>query len=75
MPEKYADLLRQTPPWADLKAIKEFYRNTPSGYQVDHQIPLNGKNVRGLHILANLQYLTIRQNQIKSNKFLSEEDI
>ena len=51
------------------KAIQEFYTNCPDGYHVDHIIPLNGKNVSGLHCIDNLQYLTANQNLRKSNKF------
>jgi hypothetical protein len=61
--------LQQTPKWADLNAIKEFYINCPEGYHVDHIIPLQGKNVRGLHVLENLQYLTRSENCSKGNKF------
>lgn len=57
------------PKWADVKAIREFYMNKPKGYEVDHIIPLSGKLVSGLHVLENLQYLTIAENRSKNNKF------
>lgn len=57
-----------TPSWADLDAIREFYFNCPEGYHVDHIIPLNGKNVSGLHTMENLQYLPALDNLKKSNK-------
>ena len=50
-------------------AIKDFYNGCPEGYHIDHIIPLNGILVSGLHVLANLQYLTIKDNLIKSNRF------
>lgn len=65
-----AKLKQATPPWADLKAIKEFYKNCPEGYQVDHIHPLNGKTICGLHTIENLQYLTISENKKKGNRLI-----
>jgi len=58
------------PKWADIEAIRKFYMNKPQGYEVDHIIPLSGKTVSGLHVLENLQYLTIAENRSKNNKFI-----
>jgi len=66
--KRRASLLQQTPKWANLKEIEEFYKNCPKGYHVDHVIPLKGKNVRGLHTLDNLQYLPAKENLRKYNK-------
>lgn len=33
----------RTPPWADLAEIRRIYEECPTGYQVDHVIPLRGK--------------------------------
>lgn len=61
--------VKATPKWADLNKIAEFYRNCPKGHHVDHIIPLRGKNVCGLHVLENLQYLPSVENLKKSNKW------
>lgn len=58
----------QTPKWANLEAIAEFYRNRPEGYHVDHIVPLNGVDVSGLHVLENLQYLLAKDNLSKGNR-------
>jgi hypothetical protein len=60
--------LKATPRFANLKKIKEIYMNCPKGYHVDHIVPLQGKNVCGLHVEWNLQYLTPLENSFKSNK-------
>ena len=62
--------LQRCPAWADIAAIAQLYENCPKGYHVDHIIPLNGKNVSGLHVLENLQYLPAKENMSKSNKFI-----
>jgi len=57
-----------TPKWVgaeERKLIRNFYSSTPSGKQVDHEIPLQGRNVCGLHVLSNLQYLTPAENRAK----------
>lgn len=60
----------QTPSWADLIAIAEFYKKRPDGYHVDHIYPLNGQYVCGLHVLENLQYLPAEENLKKSNFYV-----
>jgi hypothetical protein len=63
-----ASKLKATPKWADLKQIEAFYAKCSKGYEVDHIIPLQGKNVCGLHVHYNLQYLSRSENRSKSNK-------
>ena len=52
-----------------LSAIRQFYRDMPSGCVGDHIIPLRGENVSGLHVEGNLQYLTPKENAAKRNHF------
>lgn len=61
---------KQTPKWADKKAIANIYKNKPEGLQVDHIVPLRGKYVCGLHVEYNLQYLTPSENARKKNTFV-----
>lgn len=58
---------KSCPGWVDLDQISKFYKSTPKGMTVDHIIPLKGKNVCGLHVLWNLQYLS-REENCKKNK-------
>ena len=67
--------LQQTPAWADHGAIKRFYSYaaqitdmTGVEHEVDHIEPIQGKNVRGLHVPCNLQIITAEANKSKGNK-------
>ncbi|RLG44960.1 MAG: hypothetical protein DRN81_03240 [Thermoproteota archaeon] len=71
--KRHTAKLNRIPTWTDLKAIKEFYKNCPRGYHVDHIIPLQGTHVSGLHVLENLQYLTAKENHSKHNKITLEK--
>jgi hypothetical protein len=71
---------RAVPPWLNAiqKAqIQEFYeiaaaRTTQTGikHHVDHEVPLRGVGVHGLHVPWNLQILTEFENCSKHNKIV-----
>lgn len=67
--KRRATKLNATPKWVDKEALKVFYKNCPDGYVVDHVIPLIHKEVCGLHVPCNLQYLTPTENSAKGNNF------
>lgn len=56
----------------DLEKIKDFYRQCPPGWEVDHIVPIKHALVCGLHCLANLQYLPATVNRRKSNTWMPE---
>lgn len=70
--------LKRTPPWLSdkqLKDISKFYlkakrltESTGVVYHVDHIVPLQGKNVCGLHVPWNLQVIPSKDNLKKRNK-------
>lgn len=71
--------LLATPSWlsvAQKYEIADFYvqaalleEKTGVKYHVDHIVPLQGKNVCGLHVPWNLQILTADSNLSKGNRF------
>lgn len=70
-----AAMLQAMPSWADREQIKEVYKiadvlagECGETLHVDHIIPLQGKNVSGLHVPWNLQVLTAFHNRSKGNR-------
>lgn len=74
--KRRAAKLQRTPPWADLDAMRAIYaeahrltHETGTPHHVDHEIPLQGELVSGLHVHTNLQILTGSENSKKRNRF------
>ena len=79
---KYKIKLRSSlPPWLtsdDWWLIDEVYdlarlRTQLTGvpHHVDHEIPLQGKTVSGLHVPLNLRVITQEENQRKNNRYVT----
>ena len=72
--DRRARLLNATPQWLsaeDHESIAEWYRlATHFGETVDHIVPLQGKNVCGLHVPWNLQLLPGKENSGKGHHLI-----
>lgn len=72
--ERRARQQQALPPWADLKAIREIYkeagRRNAAGEKVhvDHVVPLIHPDVCGLHVEANLKIIPALDNWAKNNR-------
>lgn len=71
-----------TPKWVtaeEKKAMRQLYieaqrltKLTGVRYVVDHDYPLQGETICGLHVLSNLKVMTQEENLKKSNKLLAK---
>lgn len=78
--KRRADKIKATPKWLSKEQLLEisFYywlcglmsEDNDIKYHVDHIVPLQGKDVCGLHVPWNLQILEASENIRKSNKLL-----
>ena len=74
--KRRATKLDATPRWADLEKIQQVYilcrqisETTGVLHHVDHEVPLQGKHVCGLHVETNLRIIPATENLSKANKF------
>ena len=68
---RHATKLQATPSWLTAEHLKEIqiiYSECPAGYHIDHIIPLQGEEVRGLHVPWNLQAIPALENLKKSTQ-------
>jgi hypothetical protein len=61
--------LNRLPRWADQQAIEQVFRDAPTSATIDHEFPLQGELVSGLHVHSNLRYLPASENASKGNNF------
>ena len=67
--ERRIMLENSQPNWVNRERLIAVYDKVPEGQHVDHIIPIKHKNVCGLHVPWNLQYLEPKLNHSKNNKF------
>jgi hypothetical protein len=74
--KRKAEKLKRTPAWADHARILALYEeaqrltaSTGVEHHVDHEVPLQGKRVSGLHVHFNLRVITAAENVRKHNSF------
>ena len=74
---KKALKLKATPAWVDLAAVSAVYsesvrlfRETGVKHEVDHIVPLQGRNVCGLHVHYNLRAIPAIDNRRKHNRLI-----
>ena len=73
--KRYAGLKTATPTWSEGPCIVALYyiaaslRASGVDVQVDHEVPLKGKTVSGLHVRNNLRLVPSAENQRKGNRF------
>ncbi len=76
--KRRASKLNATPAWADHEKIRMVYAEcirltseTGVIHEVDHIVPLQGKNVCGFHVHYNLQAIPRDNNRTKGNRYES----
>jgi len=65
-----------TPLWADDELLELVYAEAAHrGLRVDHIVPVQGRNVCGLHVYYNTQLLTQSENSSKGNRWPYESKV
>lgn len=79
---KRRDIKRATPIWADLDAIEKIYSecerlSKTMGIEllVEHNIPLRGRKVCGLHVESNLQVVSKSWLKSRRRKILRDRNV
>lgn len=74
--KRRAAKMKRTPAWADQEWIIHAYEvaadmtaKMGDEYHVDHEVPLQGERVSGLHVYENLQIISGTDNCRKNNRF------
>lgn len=77
---KKSKLIDATPSWVDENAIRDIYaecvrlsRQTGVSMTVDHEIPIAGKTVCGLHVPDNLKVVSENFKRMKGRKFRAKK--
>jgi hypothetical protein len=65
---KHGEMIMNQAEKAEVQGMYDFCRLFKT-FEVDHIVPLNGKQVSGLHVLPNLQVLPMKLNRSKGNNF------
>jgi hypothetical protein len=70
-----AEKLNRLPAWADQDKIAEIIKNCPDGLEIEHEFPLQGRLISGLHVHQNIGYMSAKENASKYNNFKPRRSI
>ncbi len=70
-----AKRLNRMPSWVDEVELREVINSCPPNMELDHDFPIKGKFISGLHVANNINFLTATENRKKYNKFVPRRSI